>query len=67
MIVRFAIDNSRFECVCNAQTLRVIDAGICLTDEDTGERGDNRFTLESLPSVILEAQREGVLVVFRHV
>ncbi len=67
MVVRFAIERARFECTCDAQTLRIIDAGVCLTDEETGERGDTRFTLESLPGVIRQAQREGVLVVFRHV
>lgn len=56
----------RFECVVDAQ-LSVIEAGICLTDHYTGEKGDRRFTLESLPSVIREAHRDDVLVVFRHV
>lgn len=67
MVVRFAIQRDRFECTCDAHTLRIIDAGVCLTDDETGERGDTRFTLESLPGVIRQAQREGVLVVFRHV
>lgn len=67
MVVRFRYLNRRFECVCEERTLRIIDAGICLTDHDTGEKGDTYFTLESLPSVISEADREGKLVVFRHV
>lgn len=67
MVVRFRLNRRRFECTCDAATLRIIDSGICLTDHDTGEKGDTYFTLESLPAVIQEAQREGVLVVFRHV
>lgn len=66
MIVRFRFADRRFECTCERRTLRIIDSGICLRDESTGEAGDNRFTLESLPSVIQEAMREGVLVIFRH-
>jgi len=67
MVVRFRLEGRRFECTCDSRTLRIIEAGVCLTDERTGERGDNRFTLESLPVVIRQAEREGVLVVFRHV
>lgn len=67
MIVRFRVDRQRFECVCDERTLRIIDSGICLTDHDTGEKGDAFFTLESLPSVIREAIRDRVLVVYRHV
>jgi hypothetical protein len=66
-IVRYRLDGRRFECVCDERTLRIVDAGICLTQESTRERGDDRFTLESLPSVVMEAERRGVLVVFRHV
>ena len=66
-VVRYRLDNRRFECICNAATLRIIDAGVCLTDHETGVKGDTRFTLESLPAVIRQADREGVLVVFRHV
>jgi hypothetical protein len=64
-LVRFRLDGARFACTCEEHTLRIVDAGICLTDHETGERGDDRFTLESLPAVIREAEREGVLVVFR--
>ncbi len=67
VVVRFRIGTQAFECICHARTLRVIDAGVCLTDDDTGLRGDEFFTLESLPGVIKQAQREDVLVVFRHV
>lgn len=65
-IVRFRLDGRRFECVCDPY-MRIIDSGICLTDHDSGEKGDTYFSLESLPSVIREAQRNGVLVVYRHV
>jgi hypothetical protein len=67
MVVRFCLDDERFECTCDASTLRIIDSGICLIDHETEERGDAYFTLESLPGVIRQAQREGRLVVFRHI
>jgi hypothetical protein len=67
VVVRFRLDRRRFECTCDERTLRIIDAGICLVDHATGEKGDTRFTLESLPSVIREAERDDKLVVFRHV
>ena len=47
--------------------MRIIDSGICLQDHNTGEKGDTYFTLESLPAVIRQADREGKLVVYRHV
>jgi hypothetical protein len=73
MVVRFQFGNRQFECVCHAKTLRIIDAGICLVahhgdpDFKAGEKGDNFLTLESLPSVIGQAEREAKLVIFRHV
>lgn len=66
-IVRFRFGNRRFECTCDVQTLRIIDAGICLIDHRTNIKGDERFTLESLPAVIREAERARRLVIFRHV
>jgi hypothetical protein len=66
-IVRFRLENRRFECTCDVRSLRIIEAGICLTDERSGRRDDHLLTLESLPSTIREAMRAGVLVVFRHV
>jgi len=67
MVVRFRVDGRRFECVCNARTLRIVESGICLRAyDDEGTTGDTRFTLESLPGVIRQAQRERKLVVFRH-
>lgn len=67
--VRFRLPDlaRRFECVVDRHTLSVVEAGVCLTDESTGVKGDKLFTLESLPGVIREADRQGVLVVFRHV
>lgn len=66
-VVRYRLDRQRFECVCDARTLQIIDSGICLTDHDTGERGDTYFTLESLPAVVRQAMDGGRLVVYRHV
>lgn len=73
VVVKFRMDGKRFECTCDRFTLRIIDAGICLTahyddpDFEHGTRGDNYFTLESLPPVIRQADRERRLVIFRHV
>lgn len=64
--VRYRLDRQKLECVCN-EHLRIIDAGICLIDHDTNERGDTFFTLESLPAVVQQSQRERRLVIFRHV
>ena len=66
MVVKFRLNRRQFECTCDRTTLRIIDAGICLVDHRTGEKGDTRFTLESLPAVILTAERDRVLVVLRH-
>jgi hypothetical protein len=66
-VVQFRFHGRRFECVADRRTLQIIDAGICLTDEETAERGDSYFTLESLPGVIRQAIEENVLVVYRHV
>lgn len=65
-VIRYGLNGRKFECVCDRQ-LRIIDAGVCLINHDTDEKGDTYFTLESLPAVIQQADREGVLVVFRHV
>lgn len=65
-VVDFRFRNQRFQCVCDQQ-LRIVDAGICLINHGTGERGDRYFTLESLPGVIGQAINEGRLVRFRHV
>jgi hypothetical protein len=67
MIVQYRLQQRRLECVVDKTTLRVIDSGVCLTDERTGEKGDTYLVLESLPGVIAEALRLGRLVVYRHV
>lgn len=66
MVVRFRLDQRGFECSCDERTLRIIDAGICLTGR-SGVRGDSLFTLESISSVIRDAERQRVLVVLRRV
>jgi len=66
MVVRYRFRRRRFECVVDKNTLQIVDSGICLTDERTGEKGDTYFTLESLPPVIGQAIDEDVLVVYRH-
>jgi hypothetical protein len=66
-VVRFRTEGRRFECVCHALTLAVIDSGICLQDHATGRRDDQLLSLESLPSVIREAMRTGRLHVYRPV
>ena len=64
VVVRFRLEDRRYECTCT-ETMRIIDAGICLVDHATNEKGDTRFTLESLPAVILQAIGRHRLVVFR--
>jgi hypothetical protein len=66
MVVTFRLTRRQFRCSCDRTTLRIIDAGICLVDHRTGEKGDTRFSLESLPAVILGADRDHVLYVNRH-
>ncbi len=65
VVVTFRFRDRRFECVVDG-SLRIVDAGICLNDYETGEKGDTLFTLASLPAVIDEALRTDRLVVFRH-
>ena len=65
-VVKYRVDGQRLECVCNTK-MQIIDAGICLADHETGEKGDTYFTLESLPAVVREAVRDGKLVIWRHV
>lgn len=65
-VVQYRFQLRRLECVVDARTLRVIDAGVCL-DDHRGTKGDTRFTLESLPGVIGEAIRQNKLVIWRHV
>ena len=66
MVIQYRLQHRRLECVVERGTLQIIDAGICLTDHDTGEKGDKLLSLENLPPVVLEAMREHKLVVWRH-
>jgi hypothetical protein len=49
--VRYDLDGERFVSIVEADSLQVVDAGICLVGSD------RELTLESLPSVIREAMR----------
>lgn len=66
MVVQYKFRGRRLECVCERDTLAILDAGVCL-DNHRGTKGDTRFTLESLPAVINEAIDGHKLVVWRHV
>jgi hypothetical protein len=65
MVVTYRHVRRTLVCTCDAHTLRIIDAGICLRDYRRGTKGDQLFSLESLPSVVAEAERRGILVVER--
>lgn len=60
--VIFTFMNERFISVVRADTLQVVDSGICLGHPPR----DDLVTLESLPSVIKEAMDTGRLVILRH-
>ena len=60
-VVRYTLNGGRYECVCR-EDLSIVEAGVCLTSETTGERGDSYFTLESLPGVVREAVSEGAVI-----
>jgi hypothetical protein len=64
-VVTFRFLGRRFRSVVRVPGLRIVEAGICLTDGRSGERGDDRFTLASLPAVIAQAERQGQLVILR--
>ncbi|GHG69826.1 hypothetical protein [Comamonas sp. JC664] len=59
--VTYAFMGERFVSIVAADSLQVLDAGICLAG------ADENVTLESLPSVIREAIETNLLVVTRHV
>ncbi|HEX8698145.1 MAG TPA: hypothetical protein VF815_04865 [Myxococcaceae bacterium] len=58
----FTFMDERFISVVNANTLQVVDSGICLGHPPA----DDLVTLESLPSVIKEAIDTDRLVILRH-
>lgn len=60
-IVRYRLGGQRFECIIDTGTLRIVDAGICLSG------ADDRLNLSSLPSAVREAVQTGQLHVFRHI
>jgi hypothetical protein len=60
--VIFTFMDERFISVVNADTLQVVDSGICLGHPPA----DELVTLESLPSVIKEAIDTDRLVILRH-
>lgn len=64
-VVSFRFLGRRFRSVVRVPGLRIVEAGICLTDSHSGERGDDRFTLASLPAVIAQAERQNQLVILR--
>jgi len=66
MVVQYRFRQQRLECVVEKNTLRIIDAGVCLTDERTGFKGDSLLTLESLPGTVGQALDEDRLVIWRH-
>ncbi len=57
--VRFQVDGERFVAVVDGDSLQVLDAGICLSG------ADRVLTLDSLPSVIREAERTDRLNITR--
>jgi hypothetical protein len=57
--VSYSFLGERFVSVADARTLRIVDAGICLSG------ADDRLTLDSLPAAIREAVDTGVLHITR--
>ena len=57
--VRWRLGDTRLLTLVRAETLQVVDSGVCLSG------ADERVTLQSLPGVILEAIRTGQLVITR--
>ena len=58
--VRLAVDDVRLIATVAADTLQVLDAGLCLAGSD------RMVTLDSLPSVVREAVDTGSLNITRH-
>jgi len=66
MVVNYEFRGRRLQCVCDLD-LNIVDAGICLTDHRTQEKGDRYFTLESITTAVSAALDQHKLVVWRHV
>jgi len=58
-IVKYRLGGQRYECVVDTESLRILDAGICL------EGTDRALNLSSLPSAVREAIDTGQLYVMR--
>ena len=57
--MKYRLGGQRYECVVDTQSLRILDAGICL------EGADQALNLSSLPSAVREAIDTGQLYVMR--
>ncbi len=58
LFVTYEVDGEKFNSIISKEDgHKVITAGICLTDYNSGESGDTRFDLKSLISVIREGQQ----------
>jgi hypothetical protein len=64
--VAFRYRGERMACVIRKDTMQVLDAGICLTDHETGRKHDHRLTLRALIPVVKEAIETHKLVIWRH-
>lgn len=58
-VVKYHLGGGRYECVVDLNSLRILDAGICL------DGTDRRLNLSSLPSAVREAVETGQLYVMR--
>lgn len=58
--VEYEVNGERYTSTLN-KDLRVVSAGICLTDHRTGTRHDTNFDLQSLVTVIREGQNRGLI------
>ncbi len=59
-VVRYRLGGRRFECIIDTESLRIVDAGICLSG------ADEELNLSSLPSAVREAIESGQLHILRH-
>lgn len=59
--IEFEVNGEKFTSTVD-KNLRVVTAGICLTDHKTNKKHDSDFDLQSLVSVIKEGQRKHKIV-----